>query len=297
MPAIHMIRGHSGSFLVMVRGNRALTGRAAGGLIRRPCGSRERRIEQNDHEQADACGNRAAAIVTRSLHIVWAPMSIVTYYSVKRHSLQALPKMPANVSIHHTPHAPVIRGMSADWLAANSNFCGRSHLDLECGASQTRTMAHSYIKLDFGTDEEKAQQARHKLDGWRQAFRLDKKLQYKLERPESESAAAEAPSKPEPTAKAAPPEKSKGKAAEKTKGKAASAKSSAPAAEKSASAAANGKVALLVRLYFSSHEKLSEQRWLERIPSEEPFRSASPKVVHHSDPEFESTDKQFEALE
>src|SRR6266478_784315 len=210
---------------------------------------------------------------------------------------EALPKMPANLSIHHTPHAPVIRGMSADWLAANSNFCGRSHLDLECGASQTRTMAHSYIKLDFGTDEEKAQQARHKLDGWRQAFRLDKKLQYKLERPESESAAAEAPSKPEPTAKAAPPEKSKGKAAEKTKGKAASAKSSAPAAEKSASAAANGKVALLVRLYFSSHEKLSEQRWLERIPSEEPFRSASPKVVHHSDPEFESTDKQFEALE
>jgi hypothetical protein len=157
-------------------------------------------------------------------------------------------------------------------------------------------MAHSYIRLDFGMDEEKAQQARHKLDGWRQAFRLDKKLQYKLERPESESAAVEAPSKPESSAKAAPPEKSKGKAAEKTKGKAASAKSSAPTTEKSAPAA-NGKVGLLVRLYFSSHEKLSEQRWLERIPSEEPFKSASPKVVHHSDPEFESTDKQFEALE
>jgi hypothetical protein len=56
-------------------------------------------------------------------------------------------------------------------------------------------------------------------------------------------------------------------------------------------------VALLVRLYFSSHEKLSEQRWLERIPLEEPFKSASPKVVHHSDPEFESTDRQFESLE
>jgi len=40
-------------------------------------------------------------------------------------------------------------------------------------------MAHSYIKLDFGTDEEKAQQARHKLDGWKQAFRLDKRLLYK----------------------------------------------------------------------------------------------------------------------
>ena len=61
--------------------------------------------------------------------------------------------------------------------------------------------------------------------------------------------------------------------------------------------ASNGKVALLVRLYFSTHEKLSEQRWLDRIPSEEPFKSASPKVVQRNDPEFESTDKQFEALE
>jgi uncharacterized membrane protein len=155
-------------------------------------------------------------------------------------------------------------------------------------------MAHSYIRFDFGTDEEKAQQARHKLEGWRQAFRLDKKLQYKVDRPES--AAAETVPKPETAATATPPEKSKGKTTEKAKGKAVSAKSSAPPAEKKP-AAANGKVSLLVRLYFSSHEKLSEQRWLDRIPSEEPFKSASPKVVHHNDPEFESTDKQFETLE
>lgn len=155
-------------------------------------------------------------------------------------------------------------------------------------------MAHSYIRFDFGTDEEKAQQARHKLDGWRQAFRLDKKLQYKVDRPES--AATAGTSEPEPPAPAAPAQKSKAKAAEKTKGKAASAKSSAPPAEKKP-AAANGKVSLLVRLYFSSHEKLSEQRWLDRIPSEEPFKNASPKVIHHSDPEFESADKQFETLE
>jgi len=154
-------------------------------------------------------------------------------------------------------------------------------------------MAHSYIRFDFGTDEEKAQQARHKLDGWRQAFRLDKRLQYKLDRPDSP--VVETQTKPEPAVKAAPPEKSKGKASEKTKGKAASAKSSAPAAEKP-TAAANGRVALLVRLYFSSHEKLSEQRWLDRIPSEEPFKSASPKVIHHGDAEFETTDKQFETL-
>jgi len=153
-------------------------------------------------------------------------------------------------------------------------------------------MAHSYIRFDFGTDEEKAQQARHKLDGWRQAFRLDKKLQYKLDRPDS--AGVETVSKPEPDVKAAT-EKSKGKAVEKTKGKAASVKSSASAAEKPA-AASNGRVGLLVRLYFSSHEKLSEQRWLDRIPSEEPFKSASPKVIHHGDAEFETTDKHFETL-
>jgi hypothetical protein len=155
-------------------------------------------------------------------------------------------------------------------------------------------MAHSYIRLDFGTDEEKVQQARHKLDGWRQAFRLDKKLQYKLDRPEN--VRVESASKPEPDVKAPPAGKPKGKGAEKAKGQAASAKSSVPLAVKT-SAAANGKVGLLVRLYFSSHEKLSEQRWLDRIPSEEPFKSASPRVVHHSDPEFETTDKQFEALE
>ncbi len=154
-------------------------------------------------------------------------------------------------------------------------------------------MAHSYIRFDFGMDEEKAQQARHKLDGWKQAFRLDKKLQYKLDRPES--TAAETASKPEPVANTAPPVKSKGKAAEKNKGKAASAKSSEAPKEKPASAP-NGKVSLLVRLYFSSHEKLSEQRWLDRIPSEEPFKSASPKVIHHGDAEFGTTDKQFETL-
>jgi len=155
-------------------------------------------------------------------------------------------------------------------------------------------MAHSYIRFDFGTDEDKAQQARHKLDGWRQAFRLDKKLQYKLDRPDSAGVETVSKPEPEPEAKAAPV-KSKGKSAEKAKGKAVSAKSSAPAAKKSA-ATVNGRVGLLVRLYFSSHEKLSEQRWLDRIPSEEPFKSASPKVIHHGDAEFETTDKQFETL-
>ncbi len=165
-------------------------------------------------------------------------------------------------------------------------------LDLACGAPQTRTMAHTYIRFDFGTDEEKAQQARHKLDGWRQAFRLDKRVQYKMDRPES--AVVETVSKPEAAEKPAPATKSKAKPAAKATAKAEE-KSSEPAEEKP-EAPTNSKVWLLIRLYFSSHEKLSEQRWLERIPSEEPFKSAGPKIIHQHDPEFEATDTQFESL-
>jgi len=148
-------------------------------------------------------------------------------------------------------------------------------------------MSHIYMKFDFGTDEEKAQSARHKLDVWKQAFRLDKKLQYKLDRPES--AATEAPAAPAKPEKPAPTEKSKGKG--KAKPAAPTASAEKPVAPP------NGKVSLLVRLYFSSHEKLSEQRWLDRIPTEEPFKDASPKIIHKNDPEFESADKHFEELE
>jgi hypothetical protein len=146
-------------------------------------------------------------------------------------------------------------------------------------------MSHTYIKLDFGTDEEKAQQARHKLDGWKQAFRLDKRLLYKLDRPES--AAGEGARKAEAAEKPSPAAKSKVKTKDT---------SHAPAAEKPL-AVANGKVGLLVRLYFSSHEKLSEQQWVARIPAEEPFKSASPKVILQSDPEFAKADRQFESLD
>ena len=70
-------------------------------------------------------------------------------------------------------------------------------------------MAHTYLLFDFGTDEEKAQLARQKLERWKQAFRLDKKLQYKLERAEDEAKdesdhaheAAEKPKAEKPKAK------------------------------------------------------------------------------------------------
>ncbi|HYL86243.1 MAG TPA: hypothetical protein VE263_18615 [Candidatus Angelobacter sp.] len=153
-------------------------------------------------------------------------------------------------------------------------------------------MAHTYIRFDFGKDEEKAQQARHKLDGWRQAFRLDKRVQYKMDRPESP--AGETTAKTEATEKPAAAPKGKAKTAAKSATKPAG-KSEESAGTKPPSAD-DGKVGLLVRLYFSSHEKLSEQRWIERIPSEEPFKSAAPRVIHHSDPEFASADQQFESL-
>src|ERR1700674_74020 len=193
--------------------------------------------------------------------------------------------MAACRPIDYTPKTPSFALKPDASKVAHANFYGGGHLDLECGASQTEFMSHIYIKLDFGKDEEKAQQARHKLDGWKQAFRLDKRLLYKLDRPESGS--AETSLKLERNETPAPAGKPKTK--EKTK-------PAAAAAEKSP-APANGKVSLFVRLYFSSHEKLSEQRWVARIPAEEPFKSASPKIIHQSDPEFEKADQQFESLD
>src|SRR4029077_5506231 len=60
--------------------------------------------------------------------------------------------------------------------------------------------------LSLGREKKKAQQPRHKLESWKQAFRLDKKLQYKLEREQTsesgngkrEPVRAEKPEKPKP---------------------------------------------------------------------------------------------------
>ncbi len=82
-------------------------------------------------------------------------------------------------------------------------------------------------------------------------------------------------------------EKLAAKTTTKTGGKSSeskAAKAEATKPEVAKEAAADGKVGLLVRLYFSPHEKLSEQRWVARIPAEEPFKSASPKVIHQNDP-------------
>jgi hypothetical protein len=109
-------------------------------------------------------------------------------------------------------------------------------------------MAQSYLIFDFGANEEAAQHARHRIEGWKQAFRLDKKMQVKFER----------------------------QAPEKTDG--------------------GERIRLLVRLDFSDHERLSHQRWLERIPSEEPFKEASPHIVRSGEAEFDKTAELFDSL-
>jgi hypothetical protein len=148
-------------------------------------------------------------------------------------------------------------------------------------------MAHIYMHFDFGADEEKAQEARHKLDVWKQAFRLDKKLQYKLERPEEADEEEESASGATAAGE---------KHAEKPKSKSKHGKK-AGRAEGDSEGNGTGNVSLLVRLYFSSHEKLSEQRWLDRIPTEEPFKSASPKVLRQGEAGFEEALKQFSDLD
>jgi hypothetical protein len=140
-------------------------------------------------------------------------------------------------------------------------------------------MAQSIFIFDFGTDEESAQQARHKIDSWKQGFRLGNKMTLKFDREEAQQ--KEANEESEASAKTAGAKKSKGK----------------KAASSSGNSQNSSRVKLLVRLDFSDHEKLSHQRWLDRIPTEEPFKSAKPEVIRTGDPEFSETSEHFEALD
>jgi hypothetical protein len=169
-------------------------------------------------------------------------------------------------------------------------------------------MAQSILVFDFGANEGAAQQARHKVEAWKQGFRLGNKMLLKFER---EVPAAQNENKPA-TAEAEPAAKELAKAAagaaksgkKKTSAKT-GAKSIAKAASRSAAepekveppAAPNGKVRLLLRLDFSDHEKLSHQRWLDRIPAEEPFKSTSSQTIRTGDPEFPKIAELFESLD
>ena len=135
-------------------------------------------------------------------------------------------------------------------------------------------MAHDFLIFDFGNNEEVAQQARHKVEGWTQGFRLGKKMLLKFERE-----AADDSSESESGADAKSPSASKKKSAAKAAG---------------AESSAKGRV--LVRLDFSDHEKLSHQRWLDRIPTEEPFKSAKAEIIRQGQPGFAEAAELFDSL-
>ncbi len=162
-------------------------------------------------------------------------------------------------------------------------------------------MAQSILVFDFGSNEDAAQQARLKLEGWTQAFRLGKKILLKFDRERSaEGAKAEEAKGDEASGEGASGEgkPAKGKAAPKKSPAKAAAKQSeakdAPSKDKKDPAGSG--IRLLVRLDFSGHEKLSHHRWLARIPSEEPFKSAKSEIILHTDPGFALTAERFDLL-
>jgi hypothetical protein len=164
-------------------------------------------------------------------------------------------------------------------------------------------MPQSILVFDFGANEDAVQQARHKIEAWKQGFRLGNKMLLKFDR---EDAAAEQPASAEASAsEPAKPAAGAAKGAKKKSGGKATAKSGAKPAVKAAAepekseapAPPNGKVRLLIRLDFSDHEKLTHQRWLDRIPAEEPFKSAAGETIRTGDPEFAKTTDLFDSLD
>ena len=168
-------------------------------------------------------------------------------------------------------------------------------------------MAQSYLIFDFGANEEAAQQARHRIEGWKQAFRLDKKLLLKFERSEVETAADEK-TKGEKTTAETTADRTKADQVAATKASGERTKGEKPKAEKPKAEKTeeeqtraeetndNQRIRLIVRLDFSDHERLSHHRWLERIPTEEPFKDASPKIIRHGEAEFAPTAELFDSL-
>jgi hypothetical protein len=163
-------------------------------------------------------------------------------------------------------------------------------------------MAHSILVFDFGANEEAAQQARHKVDAWVQGFRLGKKILIRFEREEAPESAEKPGAPEEHEAHEAPEADHQSPKRSSAKGKHAGGKKKDDAgkekhAAKKEKVATGGRVRVLVRLDFSDHEKLTHHRWLDRIPTEEPFKSAKGEVVRHSDPAFAKTAELFDSLE
>jgi hypothetical protein len=152
-------------------------------------------------------------------------------------------------------------------------------------------MSQSIMVFDFGTNKDAAQQARHKVEAWKQGFRLGNKMLLKFDREET----------PEDKAPEAEVEAAEKKPAKK-KSAARGAKSEAKAHDEMGdrtdeNPTGNVRIRLLLRLDFSDHEKLSHQRWLDRIPAEEPFKSAKGDTIRSGEPAFAKTAELFDSLD
>lgn len=131
-------------------------------------------------------------------------------------------------------------------------------------------MAQCILVFDFGTNEDAVQQAKRKVESWKQGFRLGHKMTLKFERED-------------------PAEAENGDASEKP-----SAKDKKKTGAKKADG--SGRVKLLLKLAFSDHEKISQQRWLDRVPTEEPFKSAKGETLRESDAGFATASERFDSL-
>jgi hypothetical protein len=161
-------------------------------------------------------------------------------------------------------------------------------------------MAHIYMSFDFGTDEEKAQQARHKLEMWKQAFRLDKKMLYKFERTSADGAAASDRQKDSglPTKSVqAPPGTATAKRETAKAAKSSKAAKFKEKAELAKATSASENIKLHLRLALPAHERITEERFLKKFPAETPFNTASAQIVRQGQPGFAEADAVFESLD
>jgi hypothetical protein len=153
------------------------------------------------------------------------------------------------------------------------------------GMRHYRLPMASILIYDFGTNEEAAQQARHKIESWQQGLRLGKKVLFKFDRKDSANGAETgADTDSEKDSAEAKPAKKKG-AGKKNKE---AVESDAPASEK---------IRLLIRLGFSDHEKLIQQRLLDRFAAEEPFKSAQGETIRQGSTTYVESIELFDSLD
>ena len=143
----------------------------------------------------------------------------------------------------------------------------------------------SILIYDFGDNEEAAQQARHKIESWQQGLRLGKKVLFKFDRKDSEDGALEAAAASEKASADAKPVKKKPGAGSKEK----------TVAE--AETASSSNIRLVIRLGFSDHEKLIQQRLLDRFAAEEPFKSAQGETIRQGSPTYAESAELFDSLD